>query len=191
MRNIILAMILAMFAVGTVSLTAVDADAKSKKMKKKKKMKKPMMEESAEYEVPYGMAGCGIWAGVIKDRDKYSQFGVWALRTFVVNSQTSAITTGTSNCVDTPGKVAAMEQKVFMEVNLNSLSREAAQGQGEHLNALAQVFGCDDQEAFAKLSQSRYTSIFSDGTPENVLNNYKNEVRSDSRLASDCERAAI
>lgn len=136
---------------------------------------------------PWGMAGCSIWNYVIKDKEQGPQLGVWALEHFVFGVQPFAISSGTSNCTE-DGRSAANEQEVFVTVNLASLQREAAQGQGEHLNSLAEIFGCEDKEAFANMSQSRYEAIFANENPQTVLQSYKTEIKS-GKLAKSCERA--
>lgn len=143
---------------------------------------------SDSYEVPWGMAGCSIWNYVIKDKEQGPQIGVWALEHFVFGVQTFAISSGTSNCVDGAKAHASVEseQEVFMSVNLASLEKEAAQGQGQHLDTLAEIFGCSDKEAFAQMSQNRYEAIFSNEKPANVLQNYKNEIKAQ---AAGCTRA--
>lgn len=145
--------------------------------------------KDGSYSEPWGMAGCDLWSQVITKKDKDSQLGVWALRTFILNSQTSAITSGTSNCVKSRSETAAVEQEVFIEVNLASLSKEAAQGEGEHIRALAEVFGCPHSE-FARLSQSRYAEIFATYTADAVLESYLREVNADQGLAKTCVRTS-
>jgi hypothetical protein len=126
---------------------------------------------------PWGMAGCSIWNYVIKDKEQGPQIGVWALEHFVFGVQTFAITSGTSNCVDSGSKMSQNEQETFVTVNLASLQKEAAQGQGEHLNTLAEIFGCESKEGFANMSQNRYEALFSNENPSAVLENYKSEVK--------------
>lgn len=144
------------------------------------------MNSGSTDDVPWGMAGCSIWNYAIKDKGQGAQIGVWALEHFVFGVQISAITSGTLNCVDPSMRNAANEQEVFVTVNLASLQKEAAQGQGEHLDALAEIFGCQDKEGFAHMSQSRYETIFANEKPAQVLHNYKSEIKSGK---SACSRA--
>jgi hypothetical protein len=133
---------------------------------------------------PYGMSGCGLWTYVIKGQSMGEELAKWALKNLVFyDFQTSGITTGTSNCVNDAKSHAQNEQQVYVAVNMSELSKEAAQGGGQHVNALSQIFGCENHEGFAKLSQSHYSQIFETTDPEAVLNNYKNELRSNEELA--------
>lgn len=132
---------------------------------------------AGKYQSPYGMAGCGLGSLIIKNHSKGPQIGAWFLN--VVGYQTFAITSGTSNCVK-DGSMAAVEneQEVFVSVNLTDLQKEAAQGQGEHLNVLAEIFGCDNKEGFAQLSQNRYEAIFTNENPSAVVESFKSELKS-------------
>jgi hypothetical protein len=133
----------------------------------------------------YGMAGCGLGAMFIDKNTILPQIGAWFVNS-ISASQTFGITTGTSNCVDKEKASAKLEQEVFVKVNLAKLSREAAEGSGEHLDALAEVLGCEGN-SFAKLSQDRYSKIFGNEDAKTVLENYAKEIQS-SELSESCSR---
>lgn len=136
-------------------------------------------EAGSSYEVPWGMAGCSIWNYVIKDKERGPQIGVWALEHFVFGVQTFAISSGSSNCVDhVSHSTAQTEQEVFVTVNMTDLQKEAAQGKGQHLDTLAEIFGCSDKQEFSNLSQNRYEAIFSKEAPTSILDSYKTELKS-------------
>lgn len=139
---------------------------------------------------PYGMAGCGIGAMVIEKNEMLPQLGATTLNN-LISPQTSAITTGTSNCTDKAREVATIEQEVFIAANLNSISKEAAQGQGNTIEALGEVFGCsaDGTEALKVLCQDKHQEIFSSGEPTKVLSSLRDEIRSNDSTAVDCDRA--
>ena len=138
----------------------------------------------AEAYVPWGMGGCSIWNYAIKDKEKGPQIGVWVLEHLVFGVQTFAISSGTSNCVAGGSEMAQNEQEVFVTVNLAELQKEAAQGKGQHLSTLAEIFGCDDKDGFAQMSQSRYESIFTNENPSNVIQSYKSEIKANKALCS-------
>lgn len=145
-----------------------------------------------KYKVPYGMAGCGLGSLVISDNSTWPQVGAWFLNNVII-PQTSAITTGTSNCIDAaPEEARKAEQETFVQVNMPSLSKEAAQGSGETLTALAELFGCsegDGYSAFAQMSADRYSAIFSGDQASAVVTNYKREIGANPSLAGACGRA--
>ncbi len=137
----------------------------------------------------YGMAGCGLGSIVIKNPSKGPQIGAFFLN--AIGFQTSALTSGTSNCVESRTETAAQEQSVYVIANLSSLSREAAQGGGEHLDGLAEVFGChgaSDRQRLAQLSQEKFDLIFSAPEADGVLDNYLSAIQMDPLLASECTK---
>ena len=140
----------------------------------------------------YGMAGCGLGALVV-DRDEIlPQVGAWFLNG-IYSNQTYAISSGTSNCVEGRSEVAAMEQEVYFAANLGSITKEAAQGSGEHIVAVAEVFGCmqdADKARLGELSRVHYSQIFAKKDPEFVLQNYLKVVSADPQLAKSCARAS-
>ncbi|MBI1860977.1 MAG: DUF3015 family protein [Deltaproteobacteria bacterium] len=122
----------------------------------------------------YGMGGCGVISLFIQDNTMIPQAGKAAID-YIIGLEglnTFAMTTGTSNCTNNPGDHALlMEQQVFVSSNYESITREAAQGAGEHLVALAEVLGCDSNQ-FATLAQSNHAQIFGsepNAALENVL----------------------
>lgn len=171
-----------LLSVWSLSLTSQAAERKSSR-------KVSSESDSGSYQEPYGMAGCGLYTYIIQDKSKGAQLAMWALKSLLFpDFQTSAITSGTSNCVESRAGYAAQEQEVFITVNLANLSKEAAQGQGEHLNALAEVFGCPHSE-FSSLSQTQYKEIYSDYEPNAVLANYRRAMSADEHLSQSCLRA--
>jgi hypothetical protein len=186
----------------SLSLTAYSAE---KKKVKTKKAADKTTEEKAENssksggekskasaksykKVPYGMAGCGLWSTVIKDKEKGPQIAVSLLNDFLFGLQTFAISSGTLNCVEGKSEVAVAEKKVYISSNLNSLSKEAAQGTGVHILALAEVYGCPGDE-FAQFSQENFAKLYQNDNPEAVLASYEEEIRAKPNLHKSCKRA--
>ena len=146
---------------------------------------------TAATAAPYGMAGCGLGSLLIKNNSKAPQIGAFFLN--ATGYQTSAISTGSSNCVNTRTEVAAMEQQVFVAANLTSLSKEAAQGNGDHLNGLAEVLGCEGDEErlrLGQMSQAKYEQLFATQEPDAVLNSYLSAIQADTYLAEQCTKAS-
>ncbi len=169
MKKFLIVLFTLMFA-----LAATDALAKKRKKKKKKKRKKA----ESSYVMPYGMAGCGLGSMLIRDNNIMQVLA--ATTNGSSYSQSFGITTGTSNCTAS-GAQTAMEQKVFMQANVASLSVEAAQGSGDNLHAFAELLGCD-HEMLAQVSQAHYGELFQDRSPDGVLNRYH------ARLSGKCQR---
>lgn len=171
--------------------------APKKAKKKNKKATEDTSEENTEnddedsYQQPWGMAGCGLFSRLIKEKSRGAQLGVSLLRFAPYigssDSQTSGITSGTSNCVAYRSDLNAVEKKVYITINLASLSKESAQGAGQHLDALAEIFGCPHSE-FAQFSQRRYGQLYDEQDPEIVLENYLQAVPAEPTLAGVCTR---
>lgn len=170
----------------SVLIFSVIGQAQGKQKKQAKQMSEGQMQEK-KYQAPWGMAGCDLWAGVIKGQDRNSQLGVYALRNLVLNSQTSAITSGTSGCVEKSMYSAQVEQEVFVDINLASLQVEAAQGSGPMLGALAEIFGCSDRSSFYDLSKVKYQAIYKSQDAKDIISNYQQEIKA-SKLANQCAR---
>jgi len=70
---------------------------------------------------------------------------------------TSNITTDTTNDIDARTHAARRE---FVDSQYAMLKREAAQGSGENLDALAYMMHANDTQAFDKQVQNNYQSLF-------------------------------
>jgi hypothetical protein len=124
---------------------------------------------------------------VVPGHDKGSQLGVWFLRNFLIyDSQTFAITSGTTNCVDEGSRYSTLEQETFITLNLASLTKEAAQGQGQHLNALGQIYGCSDVNQFSQFSQKYYIKIYDGDSASSINKNYRQLILNDPTLEKQC-----
>ena len=82
-----------------------------------------------------------------------------------------------------------ISQEVFLKANFASLTREAAQGQGEHLSAFAEVLGCD-HGAFSRMSQEKYNEIYSTTESQEVLQNYVRQIKANPELSTRCTRVS-
>jgi len=195
----------------SAEVSLAQAKKATKKVKKEKKVETKTEESqdsgepeaatttTAEYRDPhYGMAGCGAGSLVIKEDQMWPQVGSSLVNSvgcqFLVGCQSFAITSGSSNC-QAGGEDSAdkkMEKEVFVEVNLNSITKEAAQGDGQHLSALAEIFGCEATEArsaFAKMNQNNYSEIFSDNEAKNIVGKMVIGIKKHPVLAETCTRA--
>lgn len=115
----------------------------------------------------YGMAGCGL--GSIAMGPKGNQI-LAATTNGTFGSQVFGITTGTSNCAEDGVAMEDGEIRSFAEANFDVLRQEMAQGQGENLEVLASLMGCD-ASAFGANVRADYGTIFdrSDITSDMML----------------------
>jgi hypothetical protein len=140
---------------------------------------------AAAHSGGYKSAGCGLGSMVITD-DGFMQ--IFAATTNGIGGQTFAITSGTSNCTGAGGIAKAdAAQEMYVSSNLDALSQEMAQGSGEHLSALATLFGCSNNAAFSAAVRNNYSSIVGqEVSTENMINGVRNTVASDSILSQSC-----
>jgi hypothetical protein len=76
----------------------------------------------------------------------------------LIPSQTSGMTSGTSNCVKHDIVLKDKEPLYFTEANYESLVVEIAEGQGEYLNQYAQILGCEASK-FSKATQKNFEQL--------------------------------
>lgn len=136
-------------------------------------------------------SGCGLGSMAWKGQSGVIP-NVLAISTNGTFYATFAMTSGTSNCKADGVVLQSKEQEVFVAANLGALDQEMAQGQGEHVVALAALMGCPTamQGEFAQMSQESYRTVFSqvDVTPTAVLSSLKDEMGRRPVLAASCSR---
>lgn len=113
------------------------------------------------------MAGCGLGYVLFGHNDNSRVMQVLAATTNGTSgNQTFGVTSGTSGCTEDGAVKFVKEAEVFAEVNLDTLRREMAIGQGEYVESFAVLLGASHEEipAMVKLFQSNYTELFP--TPE-------------------------
>lgn len=102
-------------------------------------------------------SGCGLGWQVFKKNSLISS----ALRatTNAIFLNTVAMTFGTSGCAQHSIVKNDKKSLHFMDANKHHLMSEMALGQGEHLNALSQIMGCNE-ESFSAAMKHNYSDIF-------------------------------
>jgi hypothetical protein len=122
------------------------------------------------------MAGCGLGYLLLSNRDneKVTQvLGATTNGTF--GTQTFGISSGTSGCTEDGAVKIARATEVFVDVNLDSLRREIAAGEGEYVNTLASLLGASEitRPEMVRFLHSEYQALFpaADTTSMEVLNN--------------------
>ena len=109
------------------------------------------------------MAGCGLGYVLFGHNDNSPVMQVLAATTNGISgNQTFGMTTGTSGCTEDGAVKFAKEAEVYAEVNLDSLRREMAMGQGEYVNSFAALIGAKGEEIpqMVSLFQKNYNSLF-------------------------------
>lgn len=133
----------------------------------------------ASFAQAQGDAGCGLGSMIIQENTKVMQL-LAATTNGTFGSQTFGISTGTSNCKSQQIVRNDKAIQYFTEANQSDLSREIAQGQGEKLQTLAALYGCqgEAQQAFASKAQASYSAIVpsSDITATAMVQNMNSQL---------------
>lgn len=130
----------------------------------------------------YGMAGCGLGSMAFQNDNSKLQIVAGILNG--IGMQTSAITSGTSNCVDHGASASAM----YIAVNQESLKKDIARGEGESLNGLSQILNCSNTAALNATLQQNYSAIFpsNEVKSEDVNKNIHHIIQSTKSLNGTC-----
>jgi len=142
----------------------------------------------ANAKVPYGMAGCGL-GSMLFDPDSGQLFASTTNATSI--NQTFGITSGTLNCLDSTKAAALSAQQQFMTANYSTLSKEAAQGDGDALRAFSSTFGCskDAYPGFASEMQNSYSKIFTAPGSMAALSVVEDTIKGNAQLSHACALA--
>lgn len=68
----------------------------------------------------------------------------------------------------TGGNESSAATLAYLNSDLDWVKRDAAQGQGEHIDALASLLGETDKAAFANWAQANYAQIFSTDSADDI-----------------------
>lgn len=130
----------------------------------------------------YGMAGCGLGSLVFEDEPGKIQI-VAATLNEIVFPQSSAITSGTSNCYESRRDTAAL----FITINHASLQTDIAKGQGDTLAGLEEIYGCKNKSEFRTSLRQNYNTIYSSPSvqPEKVSEKIEGLIK--SQQGNSCE----
>lgn len=134
----------------------------------------------------YGDSGCGLGSMIIGEGSGFTQ--IFAMSTNnSTYTQTFGITTGTSNCVP-DDKLARMDKEGFIQGNLMTFSKEAAQGSGETIAAFSRVLGCNESAIpiVANRLKHSHAKVFSTNDPSTILDVVYSELRQEPEAVRDC-----
>jgi len=138
----------------------------------------------------YGMGGCGLGSKFFETNSTGSQI-LASTTNGTSGNQTFGISSGTSNCTKDGMIKSEVEKNVFIAMNFDLLNEEMAQGQGETLAALANLYGCDDPAAFGDFAKTNYVDKFSKAENANELQEtLESAIYSDEKMAGTCRVAS-
>jgi hypothetical protein len=137
----------------------------------------------------YGAAGCGLGSIVMGPGSGFSQvFAATTNGTF--GSQTFGITSGTSNCGDHGLVKLDRERELFAQENYTTLVKEMAQGKGENLSTLANLYQCptNTHQEFGAMVQEKFNHLVVNDqtTSSELLSQIENQLTQHPKLAKSC-----
>ncbi len=108
------------------------------------------------------MAGCGLGYVLFAHEDNSKIMQVIGATVNGTGTQTFGITSGTSGCTEDGAVKFVKEAEVFAEVNLESLRREMAMGQGEFVTAFASLLGASAEKVpqMVRFFNAEYATLF-------------------------------
>ncbi|MDO6681523.1 DUF3015 family protein [Oceanobacter sp. 5_MG-2023] len=113
-----------------------------------------------------GPAGCGLGTAVVfPDADEWHEHVMAATtNSSVSGNQTFGMTSGTLGCEAANGPLSLEMAQAFIDDNMDQLAADVAVGEGETLNALAEVVGVDlsDRATFAAALQADFDAMFNE-----------------------------
>jgi opacity protein-like surface antigen len=130
--------------------------------------------------------GCGLGTMAFKGQSGLGPQVMAVTTNGTSGNQTFGITSGTLGCtkngvVDPPQAAAA-----FTASNIDNLARDAARGEGESLESLAETMGVEEQDkpAFFAMSKDNFSTIFAseNDTAGDVLNAWYGVMAGDEVL---------
>ncbi|MDH5301509.1 MAG: DUF3015 domain-containing protein [Gammaproteobacteria bacterium] len=132
-------------------------------------------------------AGCGLGKVILGGKSGAGVNVGASILNSIYGNQTFAMTSGTSGC-DTSTVVQNdnKQREEFVASNMDNLSVDAAQGQGNYLASLAHIMAIQEQDkgTFYSLTQARYEDLFvKSEKPAEVLAALDLAMASDSQLA--------
>jgi len=107
------------------------------------------------------MAGCGLGYVLFGSTNNGKIYQILGATTNLTSgNQTFGITSGTSGCTEDGAVKFAKEAEVFAEVNLDSLRRDVARGEGEYATSFASLLGATDASTMVSFMHSHYNNLF-------------------------------
>ena len=84
------------------------------------------------------------------------------------------VTSTTSGSLDTVTPDVTLNR--FVDIRMASIQKEAAQGKGENLDALADLMGKKDKQAFSSWMHTNYDALFTDlEKPSQLISRIENK----------------
>jgi len=132
-------------------------------------------------------AGCGLGQKVFAGKTGLGPHVLAATTNGSTTNQWLGISFNSLGCDPTNVVTNEHQRNVFITANLDNLSQDIAQGQGEHLATLAALIGIppNDQPAFFSLTQNNASMLVSAGNnADDMYTALTTTLRTDARFAA-------
>ena len=119
---------------------------------------------------PRDNCGCGLGTILFEGKGGLVQQVLAATTNGSFGTQTFGISSGTLEC-NLPLKYVSNENlNRFVADNMDNLAKDAAMGQGEYVDALAEIMDVPSSERveFSQMLQENFSNIFTDGSVSHV-----------------------
>ncbi len=128
------------------------------------------------------VGSCGWGSKVFEGQSGVAPQVLAATTNGTSGNQTFGITFGTSGCTQDGVVTSTYKTAMYIDGNRVALARDAAAGQGESLNVLADVMGVKaaDRAAFAATIKANFATVFAN---EQIAANLKSVLAANTQLA--------
>jgi hypothetical protein len=137
-----------------------------------------------------GDAGCGLGSVIISKNSKGLQLLAMTTNSFFL-TQPLGITSGTSGCSASGLVMKDKEIQYYVEVNQNEITRQMSMGQGDKVETLASLYGCQtdsSKKTFIEVSRTEFGKIQPHGKvkPNEFIENLNQVINENSARLADC-----
>ena len=137
-----------------------------------------------------GDAGCGLGSVIISKNSKGLQLLAMTTNSFFL-TQPLGITSGTSGCSSSGLVMKDKEIQYYVEVNQNEITRQMSMGQGDKVETLASLYGCQtdtSKKIFIEVSRTEFGKIqpHSNVKPNEFIENLNQVINENSARLADC-----
>ncbi len=113
-------------------------------------------------------AGCGLGQQIFAGQSGLGPHVLAATTNGISSNQLFGLSFDSLGCNGESMITASYQQNIYVAGNMDNIARDAARGDGDHLQALADLLSIDngDKAAFFALAQAHYDELFVDGSAD-------------------------
>ena len=121
-------------------------------------------------DAPRENCGCGLGTILFDGKDGVVQQILAATTNNITGTQTFGISSGTLDCKQPGSWLRDSRLNKFVADNMDNLAKDAAMGQGEYVDTLAELMNVPGSKRveFSQMLQENFSKIFTDGSASHV-----------------------